>query len=86
MWGSWFGVTFTGLLAVLFLLAIAIAASPLLAVLIAAAVALVAVAFAVLRRAGEGPGESVARNPRTGGAPASGEGSGTPTSSTGPAR
>ena len=74
----------TGLLVVLFLIAIAIAASPLIAVLIAAFVAVVAIAVTIMRRAGQaGGGASVSRNPRTGGAPASGEGSGAPTSSTG---
>jgi hypothetical protein len=87
MWGSWFGVTFTGVLIVLFLAAISIAASPLLAVLIAAGVGLVAAVLVVVRRAGErSRSEAPARNPRTGGAPVSGEGSGAPTSPTGAAR
>ena len=88
MWGSWMGVTFTGLVVVLFLIAISFAASPLFAVLIAAVVALVAVVVVFagrLREAGDGA-NSATRNPRSGGAPASGEGSGSPTSSTGPAR
>jgi uncharacterized membrane protein len=88
MWGSWFGVTFTGLLVVLFLVAISFAASPLFAVLIAAFVAFVVVSLVIARRMREAGGgaDAAARNPRTGGAPASGEGSGSPTSPTGPAR
>jgi hypothetical protein len=87
MWGSWFGVTFGGLLVVLFLVAISVAASPLLAVLIAAGVGMVAAVLVVARRASEASrGETSSRNPRTGGAPASGEGSGPPTSPTGAAR
>lgn len=88
MWGSWLGVTFTGLIVVLFLVAISFAASPLFAVLIAAIVAVLAVVVVFaqrLRQAGDGAG-AVSQNPRSGGAPASGEGSGSPTSSTGPAR
>jgi len=86
MWGSWLGVTLSGLLAVLFLIAISVFASPLFAVLIAAAVAAVAVAFVFWRRLRETGGGAAAgsQNPRTGGAPASGEGSGSPTSPTGP--
>ena len=87
MWGSWFGVTLTGLIAVLFFVAISFAASPLLAVLIAVGVGLVVALLVVLRRLSEtGDVEAGSRNPRSGGAPASGEGSGAPTSSTGPAR
>jgi hypothetical protein len=87
MWGSWFGVTFTGLLVVLFLAAISIAASPLLAVLIVAGLGLGAAALTVARRATQASrAETSSRNPRTGGAPVSGEGSGAPTSSTGAAR
>jgi hypothetical protein len=87
MWGSWFGVTFTGLLVVLFCVAISFAASPLLAVLIAAGVAVLVATLVILRRlSGAGDVEAGSRNPRSGGAPASGEGSGAPTSSTGPAR
>ena len=87
MWGSWLGVTFTGLLVVLFLFAISLFASPVLAVLIAAGVAIVAVVVVISRRTTEaGRAEAESKNPRTGGAPASGEGSGAPTSSTGPAR
>jgi hypothetical protein len=81
MWGSWFGVTFAGVLAVLFLIAISMAASPLLAVLIAAGVGLVAVLLVVSRRLHQaGVAETASQNPRSGGAPASGEGSGSPTS------
>ncbi len=87
MWGSWFGVTFTGLLVVLFLIAMSIAASPLFAVLIAAGFAVVAVVVVITRRVSQADAaETASRNPRTGGAPVSGEGSGAPTSSTGPAR
>lgn len=87
MWGSWIGVTFTGLIVVLFLIAISVAASPLFAVLIAVAVAVVAAVVVIIRRLTEtGRAEAGSKNPRTGGAPASGEGSGAPTSSTGPAR
>ena len=86
MWGSWIGVTFTGLIVVLFLLAISIAASPLFAVLIAAGVGVIAAVVVVSRRLTlAGRAEAESKNPRTGGAPASGEGSGAPTSSTGPA-
>jgi hypothetical protein len=88
MWGSWLGVTFTGLVVVLFLIAISIAASPLFAVLIAAAVGLAAAVVVIAQRVRQaGPGaDAGTRNPRSGGAPASGEGSGSPTSPTGPAR
>ncbi len=87
MWGSWIGVTFTGLLVVLFLAALSIAASPLFAVLIAFGVAVIAAVVVVGRRLSEaGRAEAESKNPRSGGAPASGEGSGAPTSSTGAAR
>jgi hypothetical protein len=87
MWGSWFGITLAGLLAVLLLIAIAFGTSALLfPVLIAAALGALIALVAVLRRLREaGAAETRSRNPRTGGAPASGEGSGSPTSSTGPA-
>ncbi len=80
------GVTFTGLIVVLFLIAISLFASPVLAVLIALGVAVVAVVVVIGRRVNEaGRAEAESKNPHTGGAPASGEGSGAPTSSTGPA-
>jgi len=87
MWGSWFGVTFTGLLVVLLVIAIAFGTSALLfPVLIAAAIGILLALFIVGRRLGEaGEAETASRNPRSGGAPASGEGSGAPTSPTGPA-
>ena len=87
MWGSWLGVTFTGLVVVLFLVGISFAASPLFAVLIAAVIGLFTAVLVVTRRLREtgGGAEAGSQNPRTGGAPASGEGSGSPTSPTGPA-
>ena len=88
MWGSWLGVTFTGLVVVLFLVGISFAASPLFAVLIVAVIGVFAAVVVVTRRLREPGGGAAAgsQNPRTGGAPASGEGSGSPTSPTGPAR
>ena len=88
MWGSWFGVTLTVLLAVLLLIAIAFGTSALLfPVLIAAGIGVLVVGFVFARRMHEqSTPASPARNPRSGGAPASGEGSGSPTSPTGSAR
>ena len=86
MWGSWFGVTFTGLLIVLLLVGIAFGTSALLfPVLIAAAIGVVIALFVIARRL-RAPGDAPtgSKNPRSGGAPASGEGSGSPTSPTGP--
>ena len=86
MWGSWLGVTFAGLIVVLFLIAISLLASPVLAVLIVGGIAVLAAVVVVGRRATEaGRAEAESKNPHTAGAPASGEGSGAPTSSTGPA-
>jgi hypothetical protein len=87
MWGSWFGVTFAGLIVVLLLIAIAFGTSAVLfPVLIAGAIGLLVAAIAIGRRLTEpGDVDTGSKNPRSGGAPASGEGSGAPTSSTGPA-
>ena len=90
MWGSWLGITFTGLLVALLVIALAFGTSGLLfPVLIAAAVAALIAMIVVGRRVGEAAATdeppSGRRNPSSGGAPASGEGSGSPTSSTGTA-
>jgi hypothetical protein len=77
-----------GLLVLLLVIAIAFGTSALLfPVLIAAGIgALIALLTIVRRLRDPGGAEAGSRNPRSGGAPASGEGSGPPTSSTGPAR
>jgi len=87
MWGSWFGATFTVLLVVLLIIGIAFGTSALLfPVLIAAAIGVVIALFVVTRRLRDpGGAPTGSKNPRSGGAPASGEGSGSPTSPTGPA-
>lgn len=86
MWGSWFGVTVTVLIVGLLLVAIAFGTSALLfPVLIAGAIGVLIAVVAVGRRlTTAGNVEHGSRNPRSGGAPASGEGSGPPTSPTGP--
>ena len=86
MWGSWFGITVVGLLGALLVIALAFGTSALLfPVLIAAVIGVVIAVIAVGRRLGDaGEAKTASRNPRSGGAPASGEGSGAPTSSTGP--
>lgn len=74
MWGPWMGVTLSGLLLMLVVVGIAFGTSALLfPVLLAAAIGVGVTALFVLRvaAAGNGPGQ----NPRSGGAPASGEGS-----------
>jgi hypothetical protein len=82
MWGSWFGFVFGGLLVALLLMAIAFGTSALLfPVLIALAIGLGIAVVTVLR--GASSAERPARDPRRSAAPASGEGSGSPTSSTG---
>ena len=86
MWGPWFGVTFAGLIVVLLIIAIAFGTSAVLfPVLIALGIGLLIAVIAVGRRLTEpGDVDAGSKNPRSGGAPASGEGSGAPTSSTGP--
>jgi hypothetical protein len=80
MYGTWFGTTMIGALALLALVALIVLASPLFAVLLALLVlALVASAFVLLRgqqaRAGGGAGAGrIGPNPRSGGEPVSGEG------------
>ena len=87
MWGSWFGVTFGGLLVLLLIVAIAFGTSALLfPVLIALAIGGLIAFLVIARRVRDADDTATGtRNPRSGGAPASGEGSSAPTSSPGPA-
>lgn len=83
MWGSFYVVVFGGLLAALLVIAIAFGTSALLfPVVIAAAIAL-GVGIAVALR-GASRAEKPVSDPRSHAAPASGEGSGSPTSPNAP--
>jgi predicted lipid-binding transport protein (Tim44 family) len=83
MWGSWFGFVIGGLAVVLLIVALAFGTSALLfPVLIALAIGGAIAVVAVLR--GAGSAEQRRGDPRETAAPASGEGSGSPTSATGP--
>jgi predicted lipid-binding transport protein (Tim44 family) len=83
MWGSWFGLVVGGLLFALLLIGIAFGTSALLfPVLIALAIGGGIALVAILR--GAASAEERSRDPRRTAAPASGEGSGSPTSATGP--
>jgi predicted lipid-binding transport protein (Tim44 family) len=82
MWGSWFGVTFAGLLLLAAFVGLIFGTSiAVFGILIALGLAAaIAVGFAAMRaseRSGEAPSDAVAgaqpRNPRSGGAPATGE-------------
>jgi hypothetical protein len=88
MWGSWIMLTLGGVGIALLLIAIAFGTSAaLFPVLIAAMAGVVIAIFIGLRRSTEyaqqGRGSSGPPAPRSGGAPASGEGSGSPTSPSG---
>jgi amino acid transporter len=88
VWGSWFIITFGAVGAVLLLLAIAFGTSAaLFPVLIAAVIGVFIAIFIGFRRSTEyaEQGRKMAGRPkpRSGGAPASGEGSGSPTSARG---
>lgn len=78
MWGSWFGLTIGGVLIALLLVGIAFGTSIVVYAVLIAGVVLggLAMLFA-RRRAGPEPppGSERRRNPRSGAAPASGEGS-----------
>jgi hypothetical protein len=83
MWGSWAGFTLGGLLIFLLLVGIAFGTAPLIFAVLIAAVILGGIAAAqVLRRAGgePSPGAERRQNPRSGAAPAAGEGSTPPSS------
>jgi hypothetical protein len=86
MWGSWFGITISGVLAVLLLMAIAFGTSALLIpVLLAAGILVVAAIVYGLKAATPGRSIDSSRRPDPvrDAAPASGEGSPPPSGPTG---